>query len=132
MSGRLITLHPKEKLIRAKEIFDEYKIHHIPIEVMGEVRGIISKGDILYLEGIANNSFDEFLKSQKYGITTLDEVMTKNPYCIANDASILEAIEVMLDNSVNCLPVIQSRKLIGIITHRDILKHLKSCIIQEK
>lgn len=130
MSKKLITLHPKDKLVRAKEVFDEYLIHHIPIEVMGEVRGIISQGDILYLEGIVNNSFDEFLKSQKYSITTIDEVMTRRPHCVESDIRIDEAIDIMLNYNVNCLPVTEEGNLVGIITHRDILKHFKNSLTQ--
>ena len=48
ITRKLKTLHPKDKLIRAKEIFDEYDIHHIPVHVMGDIRGIVSLGDILF------------------------------------------------------------------------------------
>ena len=38
LSKNLKTVHPKDKLIRAKEIFDQYEIHHIPVHVMGDIR----------------------------------------------------------------------------------------------
>jgi len=128
MSQKLITLHPKDKLKRAKEIFDQYKIHHLPVEVMGDVRGIISLGDLLFLEGVVNSSFDEFIRSKQYSHMTVDEVMTSNPYCIDSDKSISEALDILIEKRINALPVKENDKLVGIITHRDLLEHLRSLL----
>lgn len=126
MSKNLITLHPKEKLKRAKEIFEEYKIHHIPVEVMGKIRGIISLGDILFLEGMVTTSFDKFLKKKKYEVATVDDIMTSNPICIQDTAMLSEALDVMIIERINAIPVRKEDKLVGLITSYDILKYLKS------
>lgn len=128
MSTRLKTLHPKDKLKMAKEYFDTYEIHHIPVQVMDEVRGIISFGDILYLEGLVTNSFDEFIKNKKLETMDVEEVMTKRPYCIEANLRITDALEVMLAKRVNALPVIDNSKLVGIITTRDLLKYMRSTL----
>lgn len=122
MSTRLMTLHPKDNLQRAKEIFREYKIHHIPICVMNEIRGILSLGDILYLEGMILDSFDQFLKNKKSQSTPVEDVMTKNPYCTTSSASLQSAIETMLTKRINALPVVDNDELIGLITTHDILE----------
>ena len=128
MSRNLITLHPKDKLVSAKAIFQEYDIHHIPVHVMGDVRGILSLGDILFLEGFTNNTFDEFLKNKKLHLTTVDEVMTKRPYCADVDDLLSEVLEVMTDKRVNALPVKENEELVGIITTFDILNYLKKAL----
>ena len=128
ISRKLKTLHPKDKLIRAKEIFDEYDIHHIPIHVMGDVRGIISLGDILFLEGVTNNDFDVFLKNKKFQLTTVDEIMTARPYCANTDDLISEVLEVMVSKRVNALPVKENDDLVGIITTFDILNYFKKVL----
>jgi len=124
MSTNLITLHPKDNLKRAKEIFKEYHIHHIPICVMNDIRGILSLGDILYLEGMVLDSFDQFLKDKKSISTPVEDVMTRNPYCIASTENIGAAIEIMLTKRVNALPVVDNDNLVGLITTRDILSTL--------
>jgi len=40
MSTKVKTLHPKDKIQSAKDIFDQYDIHHIPVAVMGELRDV--------------------------------------------------------------------------------------------
>lgn len=131
ISRNLKTLHPKDKLIRAKEIFEEYDIHHIPVHVMGDVRGIVSLGDILFLEGFTNNTFDEFLKNKKLQLTTVDEIMTARPYCANIDDLVSEVLEVMTEKRVNALPVKENDELVGIITTFDILNYFKKVLNQE-
>lgn len=129
MRTRVITLHPKDNLHRAKEIFAEFNIHHIPICVMNEIRGIISLGDILYLQGVVSDSFDQFLKDKKNKLTLVEDVMTKNPYRTTSGTLLSEAIDIMLDKRVNALPVVDNDELVGIITTRDIMKTFKENLI---
>lgn len=126
MSTNLKVLHPKDKIQRAKDLFDEYDIHHIPVAVMGDLRGIISLGDLLFLAGVTNHSFDEFLRQKKYELSTVDEIMTSRPYYVESDTLISEVMEIMIDKRVNCLPVNENDELVGIITNFDLIKYFKS------
>jgi acetoin utilization protein AcuB len=129
MSSRLITLHPKDRLSRAKDVFDSYKIHHIPIQVMGQLRGIISLGDLLFLESVATNSFDEFIQAKKLELCTVDAIMTPNPITIEVTASVQSAVSLMLTHRINALPVLDDDgQLVGIVTSRDMLKLLNDLL----
>lgn len=125
MSKKLITLHPKDKLSRAKEIFSEYDIHHIPILVKDKVVGILSMGDILFLEGVVTNSFDEFIRSKRYEESSVDEYMTANPICIDHSKTLADAIEILIEFRINAIPVVGDDMIKGIITTFDILKYIK-------
>jgi len=128
MSKSVKTLHPKDKIQSAKNMFDQYDIHHIPVTVLGEIRGIISLGDLLFLEGLSNNSFDQFLRTKKYQMSTVDEIMTSRPYCIESEALLSEAIDIMVEKRVNCLPVKENEELVGILTNYDLVKYLRNQI----
>ena len=131
MSTKLKTLHPKDKIQAAKDIFDQFDIHHIPVAVMGEVRGIISLGDLLFLEGMTNNSFDKFLRSKKYEMSTVDEIMTNRPFCIDHAAPISEVMDVMIEKRINCMPVKKNNELVGIITNFDLIKYFRTKVNAE-
>lgn len=128
MSTNLKVLHPKDKIQRAKELFDEFNIHHIPVAVMGEIRGIISLGDLLFLEGVAKHSFDEFLRKKKYELSTVEEIMTSRPYCVEHDILLSTAMDIMVEKRINCLPIKQNNELIGIITNYDLIKYFRTQI----
>ncbi len=52
---------------------------------------------------------------------TVNEVMVKELITTNPDASISDAVELMVGNKVGCLPVISNKKLVGMLTERDIV-----------
>lgn len=52
--------------------------------------------------------------------------MTANPYIIAPDASIADALTLMKSKGVKRLPVVQKDKLVGFITHNQLLENSPS------
>ncbi len=53
----------------------------------------------------------------------IKDIMTKNPICVTEKTSIVEAKEIMAKNDFSKLPVVDgSKKLVGIITKNDIAK----------
>lgn len=51
------------------------------------------------------------------------EVMTKNPFCCLSNDTVVKAAELMKKKNIGSIPVIeneQSRKLVGIVTDRDL------------
>jgi len=48
--------------------------------------------------------------------------MTKNPFTIAPEGTIAEALEIMRSNNVRRIPVLKGGKLVGIITERKLLE----------
>jgi acetoin utilization protein AcuB len=45
--------------------------------------------------------------------------MTSNPYIISPDATIAEALEIMRKNNIRRLPVVKNKRLVGIVTERE-------------
>lgn len=48
MTTEVITVAPKDKLQIVQDIFDDYRIHHLPVLDEEKVVGILSKTDLLY------------------------------------------------------------------------------------
>ena len=49
------------------------------------------------------------------------EIMTSDPVAVAPDLAVAEAARVMVDNSVGALPVVDSGRLVGIVTQGDLI-----------
>ncbi len=52
---------------------------------------------------------------------TVSQVMVKDLITIEPDATISEAVGLMVGNNIGCLPVISNKKLVGMVTERDIV-----------
>ncbi|MGD2062912.1 MAG: CBS domain-containing protein [Nitrospirota bacterium] len=58
---------------------------------------------------------------------TADEVMTRNPYVVSEQETLLGAIEIMREHDIRQLPVVdESGRLVGIVTDRDLRQSLSS------
>lgn len=124
MQRKMVCLHPKDKLARAKEIFAKYQIHHIPIAVGDTLVGILSLGDILFGEHLKSEKYNEFLHNANFNLGIVDELMTEKVQTIASDQNIENAIRMLTKYNINALPVLENEKLVGLVTTFDILNSM--------
>jgi CBS domain-containing protein len=52
----------------------------------------------------------------------VEDVMIENVITVDEDATVMEAVEIMNENEIGCLVVMKGNKPVGIITERDMLK----------
>jgi len=56
--------------------------------------------------------------------TPLERVMTRDPVTVTPDTPLHEAVEMMRQKRLGCLPVVEDGRLVGIITKADLLQIL--------
>ena len=55
----------------------------------------------------------------------VSQIMTKDPMTVKKDTPIKEAVELVLNNKISCLPVVtKAGKVDGILSWKDILRAL--------
>ena len=62
------------------------------------------------------------LKGKNSKDTLLDEVMTKELITVTKDHKIDQCMEIMVEKRIRHLPVLENKKIIGIISIGDVLK----------
>jgi len=125
MTTKLITVNPKDKLTAVKEIFENNKIHHIPVVRYKEIIGIISKSDFLhFLRGFNRNEEDRFVNEARLRVYNAEDIMTSGLAKVNPDDRINVALEIFLENRFHAIPVIENGALVGIITTFDIIRAL--------
>jgi len=62
------------------------------------------------------------LKGKSSKDTLLDEVMTKELITVTRDYKIDKCMEIMNEKRIRHLPVLENKKIVGIISIRDVLK----------
>jgi CBS domain-containing protein len=60
-----------------------------------------------------------FAKAKK---SPIEEVMTRHPKTVSPDFSLTDVVNMMIRHNLKRIPVIQDKKLVGIITRQDIMK----------
>lgn len=125
MSKNLITVLEKDRLSRVRDIFKEYKIHHIPVVDGEQIVGIITREDLyLFLKGIGNDSSEKTINETRLKNYNAEVIMTREPEKLKPTDRINVALDIFCKNILRALPVVENDKLVGIVTTFDILKKL--------
>lgn len=114
MSTDLFTVRPDDIVDFAATLMDWRHVRHVPVEDdSGKLVGLVSHRALLRL--VATGRIDKDHK------VTVDEIMNRKPITVHADTSTVEAIRLMREQKLACLPVTRNDKLVGIITEHDLI-----------
>lgn len=128
MSRRVVTVELDDSLEVVKQIFDQMKFHHLlVVDEEGKLCGVISDRDLLR----AVSPFIGSLSEQSRDLATLrkrvHQIMSRKPVTLGPEQGLEEATRALLEHRVSCLPIVdRAFRPIGIVSWRDLLKHLKA------
>lgn len=113
MARDLFTVRPNDVLDLAASLMQWKRIRHVPVEDDGgSLVGIVTHRDLLRLFADGVEEAREIVVS---------EVMKTDLITISPETSSLEALKIMREKNIGCLPVIKDGKLAGLITAHDFL-----------
>jgi len=122
-----VTIGPDASFFEARALIHEKGIRHLPVvDKNGKLVGIVTKGDIQ--EAAPSDATSLSIQEINYllGKLKVSSFMTPKQklITITPDTIIEEAVQLMHDNKIGCLPVLEGEKLYGIFTETDALAHL--------
>ncbi|MFH1612164.1 MAG: CBS domain-containing protein [bacterium] len=133
-----IVISPSTTFLEIVNKFFEYHFDILPVvNTKHHLIGVISKADLIkifipkYFDLLDDLSF-----VKDFGALEIDEkhieliknlfiahdLMTINVITVEEETTLLKAITLMVKNHIRCLPVLKEKKLIGVISKKDILK----------
>ena len=113
MNTEVITLKATDSISIAASVMTENNIRHLPIvDTHNQVIGIISQRDVLRAGELAGEN-----KTSK--ANTISDIMSKDILTIHPKDSLKAAGLTLQKHKYGCLPVIENKLLVGIITDSD-------------
>jgi CBS domain-containing protein/gamma-glutamyl:cysteine ligase YbdK (ATP-grasp superfamily) len=125
MTTDLFTVHPEDLVDLAASVMDWEHIRHVPVEdTDGQLVGILSHRAVLRLvaRGLAKGE----MKTLSVG-----DVMQTDPITVTPSVSSLDAMRLMREHRVSCLPVLSEDRLVGIVTEHDFI-HVAARLLEEE
>ena len=121
MVKEVATLDVDDELSLANDIMRLGRIRHLPVVSGESLVGIISERDLFRSSlaqalGYGNKDTREVMKTLH-----IKDVMVKQVVTVPPDMELKDAVALMVDRKIGCLPVVQDNKLQGLITETDIL-----------
>jgi CBS domain-containing protein len=117
METDLFTVQKDDLIDLVAELMDWRKIRYMPVEdTKGNLVGLITSRLLLR----------HYAKCKRLNLseekTLVKDIMVTDPITVGPDTSIVQAMHLMRDNKIGCLPVTKDNELIGVITEMDFLR----------
>lgn len=110
----LYTVQKDDIVDLVAELMDWNTIRYTPVEdTKGKLVGLVT-ARLLLRHFIKNKN------SRKPA--TVSDIMINEPITVSQDANILEAMKLMRDNKIGCLPVVNGDELVGLISETEFLR----------
>ncbi len=116
MTTDLFTVRPDDIVDLAASVMDWEYIRHVPVEDDdGRLVGLVTMRDMLKVLSIRRKRGDEPV--------SVAQIMRPDPLTVHRDSLSADALRLMRDRKVSCLPVTDDDgMLVGLITNYDLLK----------
>ena len=118
-----LTLREDDLLRQAVEVVMVRRIRHIPVlDEKGSLVGIVTDRDVQGtlpspLSAAAPEEYEALLET-----TPLARIMTRSVITVGADDLAAEAVETLLADRIDGLPVVENGRVVGIFTVRDALR----------
>ena len=121
------TIGPDASFFDARKLIHEKGVRHLPVvDKKNKLVGIVTDRDIR--EAAPSDATTLSFYELNYLLENLKVSAFMTPreklFVITPDTLIEEAVQLMHDNKIGCLPVLEGDKLYGIFTATDALEHL--------
>ncbi len=120
MTTDIFSAHPDDAPEFIADMMDWKRIRYVPIEDSeGKLIGLVTSRILLRFFRHRN------LRDDPMAATAAD-LMIKNPIVITPESLVRDAMQIMNEKQIGCLPVVKNQRLVGIITEQDFLKISRS------
>jgi CBS-domain-containing membrane protein len=123
MSRDVHTVKRNEQLAIADALMKQERVRHLPVlDEDGEVCAVVSQRDLFrgaLLRALGYGSRAEELMLRH---VVVKEAMSAEIQTTAPDTLVADAARLMIERKIGCLPVIESGRLVGIVTETDFVR----------
>lgn len=125
MTRNPVTVGPDLSVVEASEIMKAEKVHRLPVlDKDKNLVGVISEKDILHAAPSAASTLSIHEMAYLLSKLTVKKVMKKDVVTIQKTTPVEDAARLMVDQDLSCLPVMDGKKIVGIVSKSDLFKIL--------
>jgi CBS domain-containing protein len=125
MSRPVITVTPETGIKAAAQLLVVHDISALPVvDAKGRLIGIVSEADLIQMEARTDPRSQATPLPPTAGSApkTVAEVMTRDVLVVEADSQVSQAARIMLDSGIKRVPVVEGRRVIGILSRHDLIK----------
>lgn len=117
-SGEIYSIAPDAMVFNAIEMMAEKNVGALLVMTGEKLVGILSERD--YTRKV-------FLRGKSSKDTRVEEIMSKDVFTITPQEGVDKCLALMTDKHIRHLPVVENKRVVGIVSIGDLVKHVISC-----
>jgi CBS domain-containing membrane protein len=123
MTEHVFAVRPQDSLTTVADLMHERQIRHVPvIDAEGDLVGLISHRDLLRNALIEQPEVPDYVEQAVLDRLHARDIMTAAVESVGPDLDLRLAAQVMYEQKFGCLPVVEGRRLVGILTEADFVR----------
>lgn len=135
-----VTVHPDSTMLEAAQIMTENKLNRLIVKgTVGSVLGLVSSTDVVFacLDCAADDAFDVDISKHIYDLSIdnskmsesmIQSHMTSSLIVMSPDMCLADAARLLRAARVTGAPVLEDKKLVGVLSRYDLLRAIVSRI----
>ena len=121
MTKEPLVVSPKTSIEEAIRTMREKRVRHLPVVKDGDILvGLVTQSDLLQASPSPATSLSVWEINFLLAKMQVRDTMTSQVVVVEEDCPLEEAALVMAEHKFGCLPVVQGKQLVGIITETDL------------
>ena len=125
MSRSVITVTPATPIKEAARLLVEHGVSALPVlDAGGELVGIVSEADLIKVEARPDTRSQATPLAPSAGTTPrmVSDVMNREVISVKAATEVSQAVRTMLDAGIKRVPVLDDRRVIGVVSRRDLMR----------
>ena len=111
----LYTIPPEATVFEALNLMAEHNIGALLVMTGDEIKGIVSERDCIRKVDVKGRNTKD---------TKISEIMTSDVITVDADQPLEDCMSLMIDKNIRHLPVCEGKKLLGLLSVRDVLREV--------
>jgi acetoin utilization protein AcuB len=126
MNSPVQTVKPRDTVAHARLLLERHRINQLPVMVDGALVGIVTDRDLRNATpSAAEQAVADLRRMPAIGVDpnkiAVESVMSEKVFALGPDDTVEDAVRVMRRERFGAIPVVEHKRVIGILTRSDVL-----------
>ena len=126
MTSQVEVVDRNDDLLMIDELMENRQIRHLPVVEDHKIVGLVTQSDMFKAMMSSAMGYGEMAQQKFLRSLRVKEVMVYPVVTVSPDTQLEEAIGMMMEKGIGCLPVVNGTQLVGMVTKTDLLRFLRT------
>lgn len=124
MTPQVETVGRNDDLLMVDQLMGSRHLRHLPVIENNQIVGIVTQRDLFKAAMSSAMGYGEKAQHQFLHSVRVKEIMVYPVITVTVDTDLQEAVRIMMEKGIGCLPVVDGTQVVGMVTKTDLLRHL--------